>query len=111
MCVHIFVCATSLGHLLSFFLDDIALLLLLTETKSRKSKRVRSKNYLKNLLFQIYNYSSYIGSSLMQPKDIFSFFLIIISIYYLIIPMSDSIYQVSTDVLIEPPSLDEILHN
>ena len=49
----------------------------------------------------------------MQPKDIFSFFLIILFyLYYLIIPMSDSIYQVSTDVLIEPPFLpDEILHN
>jgi len=36
-------------------------------------------------------------------------FVRIIIIIYLIIPMSDSIYQVSTDVLIEPPLL-KLIH-
>jgi len=47
---------------------------------------------------------------LMQSQDSISndFTIRYIIIIYLIIPMSDSIYQVSTDVLIEPPLLKSL---
>lgn len=48
----------------------------------------------------------------MQSQDSISndYFVcrFVLHIIYLIIPMSDSIYQVSTDVLIEPPLLKSL---